>query len=239
MEVLAIIPARGGSQRIPRKNIKKLHGKPLIEYTIEQAKSSKLISKIVVSTDDKKIAVIAKSMGVDVPFLRPKKYSGSTSPTIDVIKHTLNYLETEQNYIPDKIIILQPTSPLRTVKVIDDSIKKLNKKISSVISVSSVTKHPFKSFWLNQGFLTPFTSDHEKKFYQKQKLPKLYYENGLVYTFWYKTIKEYDSIYGSNIKPLLIDKEFEAIDIDTKFDFFIAEMILSNWKDFNERTRID
>ena len=239
MEVLAIIPARGGSQRILRKNIKKLHGKPLIEYTIEQAKSSKLISKIIVSTDDKKIAAIVKGMGVDVPFLRPKKYSGATSPTIDVIKHTLDFLETEQKYIPDKIIILQPTSPLRTVKVIDGSIKKLDKKTSSVISVSSVTKHPFKSFWLKHGFLTPFTSDHEKKFYQKQKLPKLYYENGLVYTFWYKTIKEYDSIYGSNIKPLLIDKEFEVIDIDTKFDFFIAEMILSNWKDFNERTKID
>ena len=83
--------------------------------------------------------------------------------------------------------------------MIDDSIKKLDKTTSSVISVSSVTKHPFKSFWLKQGFLTPFTSDHEKKFYQKQKLPKLYYENGLVYTFWYKTIIDFGSIYGPNI----------------------------------------
>ncbi|RZD43881.1 MAG: hypothetical protein CXT78_07445 [Thaumarchaeota archaeon] len=185
-----------------------------------------------VSTDNKKIAQIGEKLGSEIS-IRPKKLSDSGSPTIDTIKFTLNNLKIKQNYIPDKIIILQPTSPLRSIKTINDSIKKLTKNISSIISVSKITKHPFKSFWMKERCLIPFEKKHEIKFYQRQKLPALYYENGSIYTFWNKTISRFDSIYGPKIKPMLIEKEHEAIDINTDFDFFIAEMILTNWRKIN------
>ena len=120
MNVLAIIPARGGSKRIPYKNIQNLAGKPLIAHTIIAAKKSKVIDKIVVSTDDKKIAKISEAYGIEVPFLRPKNISKDNSPTIEAVKHTLEFLRTNQDYIPDMIIILQPTSPLRTTRSIDN-----------------------------------------------------------------------------------------------------------------------
>jgi len=127
MNVVAIIPARGGSKRIPEKNIKKLNGKPLIYYSIKNAKSSKLIDKIIVSTDNKKIAKIAKELGAEVPFLRPRNISNDKAKTIDVVKHTISFLE-DQNYIPDIITILQPTTPLRSIITLDKSIRILKKE---------------------------------------------------------------------------------------------------------------
>ena len=127
MNILAIIPARGGSKGIPHKNIQNLAGKPLIAYTIIAAKKSKLIDKIVVSTDDKKIAKISEACGIEVPFLRPKNISKDNSSTIEVVKHTLEFLRTNQDYIPDMIIVLQPTSPLRTTRLIDNAIKILRR----------------------------------------------------------------------------------------------------------------
>jgi len=147
MKILGLIPARGGSKGIPLKNIQKLAGKPLINYTIESAKKSK-IDKVIVSTDTKKIAQISTSAGAEVPFLRPKKISKDSSSTIKVIKHALKFLKLKQNYEPDIIVILQPTSPLRTAKMINNSINILKKsKCSSVISVSKIKSHPYASFW--------------------------------------------------------------------------------------------
>lgn len=114
MKILALIPARGDSKGIPNKNIQKIGGKYLIEYTINSAKRSKLIDKIIVSTDSKKIASISKKLGAEVPFLRPKKISIDKSPTIEVIKHTLGFLSNNQFYVPDIILLLQPTSPFRS-----------------------------------------------------------------------------------------------------------------------------
>ena len=157
MNVLAIIPARGGSKRIPYKNIQNLAGKPLIAHTIIAAKKSKVIDKIVVSTDDKKIAKISEAYGIEVPFLRPKNISKDNSPTIEAVKHTLEFLRTNQDYIPDMIIILQPTSPLRTTRSIDNAIKILRKsKSSCVITVSKIKKHPSSAFWLKSGLLKQF-----------------------------------------------------------------------------------
>ena len=126
MKILAIIPARGGSKGIPLKNIKKLNGDPLIKYTIDVAKKSKRLDRIIVSTDNEKIAILAKKYGVEVPFTRPKIISGSKATQFQVIKHVLDFLKTEE-YFPNIVVLLQPTSPFRTVKVIDDSIKRLIK----------------------------------------------------------------------------------------------------------------
>lgn len=237
MKILAIIPARGGSKGIPMKNITKLAGKPLIKYTIDAAKKSRRINRIVVSTNDPKIAKVAKSLGAEVPFLRPKNISGDNATTYDAIKHALDFLALNKNYFPDIVVILQPTSPLRTSKMIDRSVNLLEKdySITSVISMRKVKTHPFGSFWYDAKYVKPFRSDFNK-FYQRQKLPDLYYPTGDVYTFWSSTVKKYHSIYGPRIKPLIIKNEI-SVDIDERFDLFMIEMVLKYWKIYSKRSK--
>ena len=234
MEILAIIPARGGSKGIPLKNIQKLAGKPLLEYTIESAKNSKKINKIVVSTDSLKISKLAKLCGAEIPFLRPKNISGSKSSTIDAIKHTLKYFSNQ--YVPDIVVILQPTSPFRTPKMIDTAIRLLEKSnATSVVSVSKGKLHPYQSYFYEDNFLKHFKNNREKKYYQRQQLPDLFYENGTVYAFWNKTLQKFDSIYGPRIKPLVAKKDEIHVDIDNKFDLFVSEMILMHWKKYQQK----
>jgi len=234
MKVLAVIPARGGSKGIPKKNIQLVAGKPLIAYTILSAKRSRHINKIIVSTDDKKISDISHSYGAEIPFLRPKKFARDDSSTLNVIKHTLEHLEKNQLYIPDVVVILQPTSPLRTTKTIDSCINLLKKtNASSVLTVSEVKKHPFTSFWLKRGFLNPLNRKFPN-YYQRQKYPNLYFPTGAVYAFWYKTLQKYGTIYGPRIKPLVVNDE-NAVDIDTPFDLFISEMVLIHWNKYKKR----
>lgn len=222
MKVLAIIPARGGSKGVPLKNIRKLNGKPLIKYTIDAAKKSKLLDRIIVSTDNERISTLAKKYGADVPFRRPKKISGSQATQFQVIKHTLNFLKT-QKYYPDIVVLLQPTSPFRTAKIIDDSINKLIKsKATCVVSVMPIKQHPFASFWIKNGMLTPFKKDFDSHGI-RQKRPILFYPTGSVYTFLAKNLTQYKSIYGPKMKPIVEDES--SLDIDTPLDFFICEMV--------------
>ncbi len=234
MKVLAIIPARGGSKGIPMKNIVKLAGKPLIQYAIDAAKKSRRINRIVVSTNDPKIAKIAKSQGAEVPFLRPKEISGDNATTHDAIKHALDFFASTEDYFPDIVVILQPTSPLRTFKMIDTSLTMLEKTdATSVVSVREIKTHPFSAFWYEGKYLKPFRSDF-RKFHQRQKYPPLYYPSGDVYVFWSSNLAKYHSIYGPRIKPLIIKNEI-SIDIDNKFDLFISEMVLKYWKNYFKR----
>ena len=191
MKVLAIIPARGNSKGIPNKNIQKLGKIPLVAHTINAAKNSKKVDRIIVSTDSKKIAKIAEKFGAEVPFLRPEKYSKDSSSTLDVVQHTLQFLEETENYTPDIVTILLPTAPFRPSNLIDESIKQLkNTNATSVVSVHETRTHPFKAFKLKNNFLIPFRKDY-RKFYQRQKLPPFYHTNGAAYTFWFKTLKKY------------------------------------------------
>lgn len=233
MKRLAIIPARAGSKGIPSKNIQKLAGKPLIEYTIETAKKSKKFDKIILSTDSKKFASIGKALGAEVPFLRPKTISGSSIPIIDVIKHALNFLSKNQSFNPDVITLLQPTSPLRKTDLIIKSIRLLKKDTSCVLSVSEIKTHPYSSFSLNKKFLKPYRVDFEK-FSHLQTYPPLYFPTGSIYTFWRSNIEKYNSIYGQKIKPIL-EKDKMNIDIDNEFDFFMAEMTLLHWEKFKKK----
>ncbi len=233
MHVLAIIPARSGSKEIPKKNIRKLAGKPLITHTILAARRSKLIDKIVVSTDNKKIAQISKLAGAEVPFLRPKKISSDNSSILYTIKHTLKFLHMKKNYVPDVIILLQPTSPLRTSKMIDYSINMLKESdATSILSVSKVKTHPFASFWFKKNYLKPFINNFSK-FQQRQRYPDLYYPTGDIYVFWYNTLKKYNSIYGPKIKPMII-KDGISVDVDKLFDLFICEMTILYWEKYKK-----
>ncbi len=231
-KILAIIPARGGSKGIRKKNIQKLLGKPLISYTITAAKNTKSINKIIVSTDDNEIKKISENIGAEVPFLRPKQISKDTSSTIEVIKHALKFLEETQSYKPDIIILLQPTSPLRTSQLITKTINTLKKsKATSVITVSKITKHPYASFWLKNDFLKPF-KENSTKYSRRQDFPDLFFPTGAVYSFWYDTLKKFNSMYGPKIKPIIVDDD--NIDIDTLQDLFFTEMILKNWKKYRK-----
>ena len=136
LNILAIIPARGGSKGLPGKNIKPFLGKPLLAYTIEEAKRSKYITKIVLSTDDTAIAQVGKKYGAEIPFLRPSELATDTSLAPDAYIYTIERLKNEQGYAPEIVVILQPTSPLRTVDDIDAAISLyLEKNADSVISV--------------------------------------------------------------------------------------------------------
>ncbi len=231
MKILGIIPARGGSKGIKNKNIVKLVNKPLIKYTIDSALESKKLTKIFVSTDSPIIKNLSLTYGLDVPILRPKKLSGDNVPTIKVIHHVLNYLEKIKSFVPDIVTVLQPTSPLRNYKLIDQSITQLQKsKASSIIGVSKIKHHPFLSFSYEKNFLKPFKKNYEK-YYQRQKFPPLFYPTGSIFTCWTKTIKKYNSLYGPKPKPLFINSI--EVDVDDLFDLFTCEMLLKHWKKYN------
>jgi len=237
LKILAIIPARANSKGIPSKNIQKLGELPLIAYTIRSAKKSTKVNRIIVSTDNKKIAKIAMEYGADVPFLRPKKISRNSSSTLDVVQHTIQYLQKVENYTPDIITILLPTSPFRSPDLIDKSIKLLKKtNATSVVSVFKSKEHAFKAFLPNRGFLKPFKSDY-KKYYQRQKLPDFYHTTGAAYTFWFDTLKKFGHYYGPRIKPLISHYYEMNVDIDSIFDLFIAEMILKHWKNYSNKIK--
>jgi CMP-N-acetylneuraminic acid synthetase len=235
MEILGIIPVRKNSRGIPLKNIQKINGVPLVEYTIKTAKKSQKISRLILSTDSNQIAKIAKKLDIEVPFLRPKKYSKNNSPTSDVILHTLDYLKKKESYEPDIITILQATSPLRQSSSINKSIRLLvNSNATSILGVSEMKQNPFIAFTLGSNkFLKPYMKNFQK-FFQRQKFPKFYYPSGSIYTFWKKTLEDYGNIYGPRIKPLIVSKE-ESIDIDDILDLFIAENVVKNWNSYKKK----
>jgi CMP-N,N'-diacetyllegionaminic acid synthase len=235
VKILAIIPARGGSKGIPQKNIRLLNGKPLIEYPIDCAKNSKLINRIIVSTDSIKIAKIARDAGAEVPFLRPKEISNDTASQLDVLKHTLDFLEKEESYTPDIITWLHATNPFTTPQTVVKSIKMLkNSKSDLVLGVFRMHAHPYRSFLLENNRLKRFSKDFDK-YYQRQLYPSLYFPTGDIYTFWYKSFKKYGKIFAPNITPLIYEKDEISINIDTPFDFFVAEMVLKHWNKFKRK----
>ena len=237
LKILAIIPARANSKGIPSKNIQKLGELPLIAHTIRSAKNSTKVNRIIVSTDNKKIAKIAMECGADVPFLRPKKFSRNGSSTLDVIQHTTQYLQKVENYTPDIITILLPTSPFRSPDLIDKSVKLLKKtNATSVVSVFKSKEHAFKAFLPNRGFLKPFKSDY-RKYYQRQNLPDFYHTTGAVYTFWFDTLKKFGHYYGPRMKPLISHYDEMNVDVDSVFDLFIAEMTLKHWKNYSKKIK--
>ena len=232
-QILAIIPARGGSKKIPKKNIKLLAGKPLIAYTIEEALKSKHITRISVSTDDENIAKIARDFGAEAPFLRPSELAKDHVTDLPVFQHCLNWLRENENYIPDIIVHLRPTAPLRKIHHIDSGIELLLKspEADSVRSVTSVGQHPLKMWKIENNKLIPFISEKSsgiKESYNmpRQKLPKAYIQNGSVDVLWTNTILEKNSMSGDIIVPLVME-ELESVNIDSEIDFLLAELIMT------------
>jgi len=225
MEILSIIPARGGSTRVPNKNIRLLGGKPLLYYTIKASTSSK-VSRTIVSTDDHIIASIARRYGAEVPFLRPKKFSTFKASSISVIIHCLNFLKNE-NYMPDYIVFLPPTTPYRTACDINKAIKKIKKSnATSLIGITKVDKHPFFMFKKQKNDkLLEFDKTKNKKL-RSQELPKLYnLVDGLVITKtkYFESASMNQSVFDwKNLLGLEMET-LHSLDIDTEFDFQVVK----------------
>jgi len=237
-KILALIPARGGSKGLPRKNIRPLLGKPLIAWTIEQALNSKYIDRVIVSTDDLEIAEISKKYGAEVPFIRPKELAQDDTPTIDVVFHTLDYFENKGEKF-DIIILLQPTSPLRETSDIDRALEMFinNEDALSLVSVKENEHPPFWSLKLKKNFLKPL---FEEKFFfkRRQELLQSYMPNGAIFIAWVDTLKEYKTFYTPKTIAYIMTPE-KSIDIDTKFDFLLAEFILQKKGERNEENDKD
>lgn len=230
-KIIAIIPARGGSKGIPRKNIKLLAGKPLIAYTIEVAKKSKLLDRIIVSTDDKEIASIAKKYGSEVPFLRPKELARDEVLDLPVFQHALKWLEENENYKPEIVLNLRPTNPFRTIDDIDNAIRKLiDLNADSIKTLSKVSQHPCRMWKLGKGDKLIALKDTEKRVVggsdnRRQDLPRIYWQNELVDVCRRSNIMEKNTMFGSDRRGLLINRSF-PIDLNTPEDFEIAGIII-------------
>lgn len=223
--ILAIIPARGGSKELPRKNIAPFMGKPLISRTIEQAMAVNYIDKVVVSTDDVEIATISKSYGAEVPFYRPDDLSDDKSKTIDAVLHAVNVFDTHKEFY-ELIILLQVTSPLRNSDDIKKSIEFFvdDTHAKSLVSITKVTQNPAwmkvisKQNYLENYFVDEFPSK------RRQDLPVLYIPNGAVYIAEKENLLKEKDFYIKPVSYYLMDA-LRSIDIDTEIDLRIAESI--------------
>jgi len=221
--IVAIIPARGGSKGIPRKNIKPLGGKPLIAWTIEEAKKSRFLDRVIVSTEDNEIAKISRDYGADV-IRRPIKLAKDDTPTEPVIEHVINNLKKYEGYNPKIIVLLQPTSPLRKSKHIDKAFEFfMEGKYDSLLSVC-----PFSGFiWRKKNDTSVSVNYNYKKRPRRQDKPLEYKENGAIYITRYKIFMEMHNRLGGKI-GLYIMPEENSIEIDTEFDFWLCEQIIKN-----------
>ena len=229
--ILAVIPARGNSKGILKKNIVKILGKPLIYYTIKEAKKSKFITDLILSTDSKEIKIIAKKLGVEVPFLRPKNLSTDFIPSLPVIKHATHFMEKAMGIKYDYILMLQPTSPLRKCKDIDDSINKIiNSKCHSITSIVNVGgNHPSRMKVIKKGKLINFVKMRFEDMRPRQKLKKVFIRNGSIYLSTRDTIMKQNTLVGKKNLPYLMPKE-RSVNIDSHIDLLSAEYYLKKRK---------
>ncbi|GAA65010.1 N-acylneuraminate cytidylyltransferase [Pseudoalteromonas sp. BSi20311] len=223
--ILAIIPARGGSKRLPGKNILPLAGKPMINWSIEAAKNIPSISRVVVSTDCEVIANIARTAGGEVPFLRPASISSDKSSSLDLVYHALEYFKGKGEYF-DYVLLLQPTSPLRSSDDIEGAINLLNtKSADSVISVCECEHSPLWANTLDDSLsLKNFLPKHVQNI-RSQDLPQYYRLNGAIYLAKVEQFLKEGVFMTGNSVAYKMDRH-SSVDIDTKLDFIIAETIL-------------
>lgn len=224
-KLLAIIPARSGSKGLKDKNIKKLNGKPLIAYTIEAALKCKLFEDVIVSTDSKEYAEIAKSYGAKIPFIRPDKWAVDSASTNEVIIHAIEQME-QQGKEYNCFMLLQPTSPLRTVENIHQAYLLFkNKEANAVVSVCEADHNPLWTNVLDESLsLDCFLDKKYNK--RRQELPKYYRINGAIYLARIEYFLKHRNFYYKNSFAYIMDKK-ESIDIDDIIDFKLAEILLN------------
>lgn len=231
MNVLAVIPARAGSKSVPHKNIREIGGKPMLAHSIDHALASRYINRVIVSTDSEEYATIAKEYGAEVPFLRPTEYATDTALDYDVFYHALTWLKDNEGYIPDIVVQLRPTYPIRNVEDIDNMIKMLidHPEADSVRSMAKAQEIPYKMWLLDESGenkrVKPLMKDIPECYNMpRQELPVVYYQNACIDVFrpdvvLYKKSMSGDYILGYEMK--------ENYDIDTEEDFEKAIKVIS------------
>jgi CMP-N-acetylneuraminic acid synthetase len=232
LRVLVVVPARGGSKGIPRKNLQLLAGKPLVAHAVETARAAALVSRIVCSTDDPEIAEVARAAGAEVPFLRPADLAADASEDWPVFMHALDFLETNEGWRPDLIVNLRPTSPLRTPTHVDDAIRLLlDTGADSVKAVHLARQHPHKMWLVGPGgtmepyLKTPFRLERGPDVPRAQ-LDDIYWQNGVVDVTRREVILEQGVMIGRRVAGL-VTQPAESIDIDTPIDLQLAELLLA------------
>lgn len=229
--VIALIPARGGSKRVPGKNIRILQGHPLIAYTISSAIHSGVFTSVLVSTDDEKTAKIASHYGAEVPFLRPSEYAGDTSPDIEWVDYTLRRLQSLGRTF-ESFSILRPTSPFRQPETIQRAWQQFLQvgPIDSLRAVEKCKQHPGKMWVINGDHMTPLllnprgTPWHSMQY---QALPEVYVQNASLEIAWSRVVFDQHTIAGKTITPFLTDGT-EGVDVNDVYDWKYAEFLLEN-----------
>ena len=232
VEILAIIPARGGSKGIPRKNIRDFAGYPLIAYSIHAALTSKYVTRTIVSTDDIEIAEVAKQFGAEVPFLRPAEFADDLSLDLPVFRHALETLLKSEGYKPDLVVQLRPTSPIRPVNLVNEAIEAIlnNPQADSVRGVVPSGQNPHKMWKFNRelGFLEGLIQVpgiQEPYNAPRQALPETFWQTGHIDVIKPQIILSQNSMSGKNILPVFIDPDF-TVDLDKPSDWVKAEWIV-------------
>lgn len=232
-EILAIIPARGGSKGIPRKNLLKIEGKPLIQYTLEAAKKSHLITRAIVNSDDEEILAYAKTQGGEI-YQRPPELGEDTTSMRAVIEEQLNYLRNKEGYEPDIIVLLQPTSPLRNANHIDEALEIFdNMECESVVSVEEEPHlhSPYSVMRINEEGYLEFFLKGGQDFTSRQQKPKFYARNGAaIYAVKTEIFMKTGSFYGEKCLPYLMLPE-DSVDIDTMLDVYVVQAMMRYKKD--------
>lgn len=222
MRILALITARGGSKRLPGKNIRVLGGKPLIVWSIDVAKDIPEICDILVSTDDPAIATVCSEAGALVPWLRPAELATDTASSVDVVLHALDWYEAEKGAV-DGILLLQPTSPFRTRESVHKGIELFEKHDRQpVLGISPTHAHPMWTLKMEGDYLVPFMQEHGLGT-RSQDLPPAYVVSGSFYLKSPAELRACKSFLGAKTVPLLIESPQETLDIDTEWDWKVAE----------------
>lgn len=238
MKIIAIIGARGGSKSIPRKNIQPLLDKPLIGWILEEAKKSKLVHRVLVSTDDEEIAEIAKSFGAEAPFLRPKEISGDHATDVEFLCHALLWLKRHEGYEPDIVVHLSATVPSNTAYYIDKAIQTLidTPDADAVRPIVEASHHPYKMWSIDpdKKWLVPFIPEKETGFSEaynlpRQLFPNAYNQTGAMHIMRLATIRDMKSTSGKKLAYIVMKPE-DVVDIDSPTDFAIAEFLLKRRK---------
>jgi N-acylneuraminate cytidylyltransferase len=226
-EILAIVQARGGSKGLPRKNLRLLRGHPLVAYSIASGLAARSVTRVIMSTDDEEIADVARQYGAEVPFMRPAELAADDTPDLPLFEHALAWLAEKENYRPQVVVQLRPTTPLRERGMIDEAVRILqaDAKADCVRGVTIPKQTPYKMWRDGQdGCLLPLMDTDFPEPYNmpRQYLPAAYWQTGHVDAIRTTTITDKRSLTGSRVRPIMIDANY-CVDIDTLVDFDLAE----------------
>jgi len=228
-KALGVIPARGGSKSVPRKNLAALNGKPMLAWTIQAAQESRLLTHFVVSSEDEEIIRVARQYGALAPFVRPSELATDEAPSLPVVQHAVREMEQRQEITYDYVVLLQATSPLRNGTDIDAALEKLIQTgADSVISVVRVAHHhPARMRFIVDDLLVQLPMGESREMQRRQDLPPVYIRNGAIFATRRSVVMEQNSMLGKVSRPYVMP-ESRSANVDTKFDFLVVEEMMKH-----------